>query len=397
MSKRFLRLSWPGVGFLLASAFAVVGQPVLPVAPAASPTPADKAPAPKIQFVSLVHEFGKVSAGEVVRADFTFTNVGTAPLEITQVRPTCGCTTAGSWERRIEPGKTGTIPLQVNTANFAGPVVKYVTVVCNDPSQPNVMLQIKGTIWKPIDVTPTFVVFNVVGDAQTNDSRTVKIVNNTDGPLAISDIHSSNPSFRAELKTNQPGKEYEVQITTVPPLASGTVQGQVTARTSSTNMPALSITTMAMVQPPVSAMPGQVFLQPGPLPSQTLINVSVRNNSAQFVTLSSPSVSVSNVQAQILESQPGKLFDVRLTFPAGFVLPAGQKAELTVKTSHPKYPLLTVPIVQIPGSPAPSGFHAQRPAIVAPPPPPPSIAAPALPPRSSLGAPPMPPGALPRE
>lgn len=396
MSKRFFLLSLPGVGFLLASAFALAAQPALPVAPAATAAPAAKAPAPKIQFASLVHEFGRVSAGQVVRADFTFTNVGTAPLEITEVRPTCGCTTAGTWERRIEPGKTGTIPLQVNTANFAGPVVKYVTVVCNDPTQANVMLQIKGTIWKPVEVIPTFVVFNLVSDAQTNDSRRVKIINNTEGPLTISDLHSSNPSFRAELQTNQPGKDYEVRITTVPPLASGTVQGQITVRTSLTNLPALSITTMALVQAPVAAIPGQVFLQPGPLPTQTLINVSVRNSGAQPVTLSSPSVSVSNVQAQITETQPGRLFDVRLTFPAGFLLPAGQKAELTVKTSHPKYPVLTVPIIQIPGSPM-SSFHAQRPAVVAPPPPPPSIAAPAFPPRSSLAAPPLPPGALPKE
>src|ERR1044071_6693305 len=59
--------------------------------------------APRIEFASRVFDFGKVSAGELVRHDFVFTNTGTASLEITDVRPGCGCTTAGPWDRQVPP------------------------------------------------------------------------------------------------------------------------------------------------------------------------------------------------------------------------------------------------------------------------------------------------------
>src|SRR6266545_7713144 len=116
---------------------------------------------PKIQFADAVYDFGKIGAGELVKHEFVFTNIGTTTLEIKDVRPGCGCTTAGTWDKTVEPGKTGSIPLQFNSANFGGAVTKSATVTCNDPGQSNVVLQISGTVWKPIEVTPTMAVFNV--------------------------------------------------------------------------------------------------------------------------------------------------------------------------------------------------------------------------------------------
>src|SRR5437870_1275821 len=121
-----------------------------PAAPAAN-TATTAAPAttnaaaPHVQFDSLVYDFGKVGSSELVKHSFTFTNTGKSTLEIIDVRPGCGCTTAGAWDKKVEPGKTGIIPLQFNSANFGGSVLKQATVTCNDPGQSNVILQIKGT------------------------------------------------------------------------------------------------------------------------------------------------------------------------------------------------------------------------------------------------------------
>ena len=92
---------------------------------------------PKIQFAETVHDFGKVTSGDVVRHDFVFTNLGTATLEIKDVRPGCGCTTAGNWDKLVEPGKTGAIPLQFNSAGFGGTVTKSAAVICNARTAPS--------------------------------------------------------------------------------------------------------------------------------------------------------------------------------------------------------------------------------------------------------------------
>ena len=67
---------------------------------------------PKIQFADIVYDFGKVNSGAPVKHTFVFTNIGTATLQILDVHPGCGCTTAGTWDKQVEPGKTGSIPLE---------------------------------------------------------------------------------------------------------------------------------------------------------------------------------------------------------------------------------------------------------------------------------------------
>jgi len=123
------------IAALLAAGFCALEIVGMAQAPAPSATAdgnlADH-PAPKIQFDLDVRDLGRVVEGQIVRADFTIMNVGDAVLEISEVRPTCGCTTADKWDRRIEAGRSGVIPLQFNSAGYLGPVTKTVTVVCND-------------------------------------------------------------------------------------------------------------------------------------------------------------------------------------------------------------------------------------------------------------------------
>src|SRR5688572_2263781 len=114
--------------------------------------------AAKIQFQATNYDFGKLSSGQAARHDFVFTNVGNAVLEITGVRPSCGCTAAGEWSKTVEPGKTGIIPLQFNSAGFSGTVVKTATVTCNDPASPSLTLQLSGNVWREIDAVPQFAV-----------------------------------------------------------------------------------------------------------------------------------------------------------------------------------------------------------------------------------------------
>ena len=320
-------------------------------APPAPPAPgenkeAKETTAPKIQFADTVYDFGKVNSGEVVKHSFVFTNIGTATLEIKDVRPGCGCTTAGTWDKQIEPGKTGSIPLQFNSANFGGAVTKSATVSCNDPSQTNVLLQIKGTVWKPIDITPTMAVFNVSSEIQTNETKVVRIVNNQDEPLTLSDLQCTNKSFQAELKTVKEGKEFELHITAIPPFAGPSVFAPISLKTSSAKMSNINVTAYVVVQQVVTVMPNQIMLPAGPFTNAVHHVVTVRNSGTNALVLSDAAANVPGVEVKVQETQPGKFFNLTVDFPAGFQIEAGKKVEVTVKSNHPKYPVITVPVFQ---------------------------------------------------
>lgn len=336
-----------------------VPAPTLPLVPSLSPAPAPgstavvvPASASRIQFAENPINFGRVPAGQVVRCEFVFTNVGITPLEIRDVRPGCGCTAAGAWDRRVEPGQTGKIPLQLNTAGFNGVLHKTATLSCNDATQPTVILQMKGEAWKPIDINPSYIIINPVRDPKTNDSRIVRIVNNMDTPLELSELHCSSGSFRTTLKEIRPGKEFHLEVVTVPPLPYGTTRGSIQMKSSSTNMPVLQVAAMAVVPQPVSATPSQIVLPSGPINTPVQSAVAFRNNESLPVSLASPTVNVPGVEASLIEVQTGRVFKVTLHFPTGFQLATGQRTELAVKTTHPQLPIITVPIIQTVGIPA---------------------------------------------
>jgi hypothetical protein len=302
---------------------------------------------PRIQFATPVYDFGRAKCGEPVKYTYVFTNTGDQMLIINSVQPGCHCTTTGEWTKQVEPGKTGGIPVQFDTTGTSGMIVRQITVACNIPNQPPmVYLQIKGTVYKPIDVNPPWAVLSVPPDVETA-SLVVAITNNTEEPLILSAPQSNNRMFSAQLVTNQPGRGYQLKISTVPPLGVGSVQGQVVLKTTWTNTPVISVTVVANVQPALMVMPAFMRVDAGPLANAVTNSVTIQNNSTNLVTLSEPAVNVPGVEAAIRELQPGKSFAATLTFPQGFSISPGQQVEFTAKSSNPKFPVVKVPVIQM--------------------------------------------------
>ena len=355
--------------FVLAGAWGIMIPVLAQTNPASPSAPAVALPAasgPRIQFADLDFDFGKVDAGTVVKHDFVFTNTGDQRLEISDVRPSCGCTTAGAWDKQVEPGKSGTIPVQFNSGGYGGSVLKAVTVSCNDPMRKSVMLQIKGAIWRAFDINPMYAVFNLSPEAQTNQTQVVKIVSNDDQPVTVSDPACNNPAFKTELKTVREGKEFELRVTVISSQVSGNLSGPITLKTSSPKMPVISLTAFAMLQPLLAVNPPQIALPAGPLPQATPITVTIQNNSTNPLVLSDPAINAPGAEVQLKEIQPGRLFNLAINFPAGFQEQPGQSIEAVVKSSLSKFPVVKVPVLQpIPAPAVHNAASATPPAPVA--------------------------------
>jgi hypothetical protein len=336
-----------GLTITLAQLAVAATAPVpTPATPAATTPP--NPDAPKAQFAETSFNFGKVAPTDKPQHDFVVTNIGKTVLEITDVRPGCGCTTAGTWDRKIEPGQTGKIPLAFNPANFTGPISKGATVTCNDPEHASFYLQFQATVWRPIELQPQYVYFMPIEGEVTNDTKIVKIVNNLDDEVKLEAPKSASAAFTTELKTIRPGKEFELHVTYAGPVSNAPPQGNVTIATSSTNMPSLSVNVVAMPQPGLVALPQQIQIPASPIAADYRYPAMVRNNSHTPVKLSDPAINIEGATVDLSEVEPGKNFRLNIGFPTNFRAKAGQNMELTVKTTNPKYPVMHVPIHQMP-------------------------------------------------
>lgn len=96
-----------------------------------------------LTFETPVHEFGSFNEGEEVTHVFRFTNTGDAPITLTDVRASCGCTTPSYTTDAVAPGGAGEITVVYDSAGRPGPFTKRVTVEAGGEAM---ALQIRGTV-----------------------------------------------------------------------------------------------------------------------------------------------------------------------------------------------------------------------------------------------------------
>ena len=96
--------------------------------------PAAKAGAtagPAIVFEEVKYDFGSVVQGGTVDHTFKFKNTGTAPLVISNIGVSCGCTTPEWTKAPVMPGKSGTIAAHFNSTGKMGMQNKVLTIESN--------------------------------------------------------------------------------------------------------------------------------------------------------------------------------------------------------------------------------------------------------------------------
>ena len=98
----------------------------------------------KIDFKSDTIDYGTIEKGSNGVRVFEFTNTGDAPLIISNVTSSCGCTVPSWTKEPILPGKIGKIDVKYDT-NRVNPIRKTITVISNAET-PTVALKIKGDV-----------------------------------------------------------------------------------------------------------------------------------------------------------------------------------------------------------------------------------------------------------
>ena len=98
----------------------------------------------EITFDKTIINYGTIDKGANGVRDFVFTNTGNAPLIISNVKSTCGCTIPKKPEKPILPGESDKIQVKYDTKRI-GFIRKSISVTSN-ASNPSVVLKITGQV-----------------------------------------------------------------------------------------------------------------------------------------------------------------------------------------------------------------------------------------------------------
>ncbi|MBU6452968.1 MAG: DUF1573 domain-containing protein [Cyanobacteria bacterium REEB67] len=104
---------------------------------------------PEIAFDAVVRDLGHVEEGVEVKTQFVVSNKGGTPLEIEDVKSSCGCTFPVWKQRRLLPGQSAVLPVTVDTAMKQDKVEKTMDVISNDPDRSFITLTLKLDVRDP--------------------------------------------------------------------------------------------------------------------------------------------------------------------------------------------------------------------------------------------------------
>ena len=205
---------------------------------------------PALKVSEETFDFGEIIEGKLASHEFQVTNGGNQPLIMSNVQPSCGCTSPHWTKEAIMPGKAGIVKATYNSAGRPGPFNKSLTIISNTGSPK--ILHIKGTVVKKEDKvyteeqkknSPKMALEKSsfsVGKLEVGQKGTarIKVTNKGVEPLEIDNVTSpcACTSFSMSKGSVKAGETAVLEIT-ISPKQKGLFREEVKISSSDINTP----------------------------------------------------------------------------------------------------------------------------------------------------------------
>jgi hypothetical protein len=163
----------------------------------------------QLTFENIIVEDVALPNDKKISGTYNFINSGDYDIKITDVKTTCGCTSASLDKKSFAPGESGSIPVTMKVGS-RGVTERQVIVTTDEPGAQKLTLTVRATVEELIKVEPTTVRWNV-GD--TADAKTISIEAVSDNDINITDVKMSTEAFSYDLKTVETARSYKLIIT----------------------------------------------------------------------------------------------------------------------------------------------------------------------------------------
>lgn len=333
------------------TSLALLAALLLVTAAASAQAPRAATTAPKLVIPEMVKDMGPVAQGTMLDVAFKLVNEGDAVLEVRAVRPTCGCTVA-DFDKEVPAGGEGWVKAKLDTADFSGPISKSILVMTNDPDEPTARLVIKTDVRPYVEVLPRPLVrFNAI----EKDHATEKLVVTPGEGVKDFKVEGISSEFQFikttvrqlsgdEIIAGKSEPQYEIAFSLAEDAPVGTVSGAMKVKTNHPKAPEVEVKVYGVVRALLNVTPGQVQFGAVEAKARPGRNVIVVNNRpGAEVEVTGAQVNDPAFEAAVSTIEKGKRYQVTLTVKAE-AEPGSRDAVLTLNTSDPDYPRLTVPV-----------------------------------------------------
>lgn len=221
---------------------------------------ATSAKKPLIHFENPDFNFGRVYRGKIIEYIYKLRNLGNHTLEITKVKPSCGCTAVILAAKTIKPGKAGEIKVTFKTASYSGNINKSITVSSNDPDNSSYILTIAGEIIEEITIKPKNINFGTIMNPEDELPKTITVLvkSETEPDFTIKKITSSIKFVTTSVKRGKDGI-CSISVTLKGEPVIGRFNGVIVLETDITRQKRADIPFFGMITGDITTYPNAIY------------------------------------------------------------------------------------------------------------------------------------------
>jgi hypothetical protein len=172
--------------------------------------------------------------------------------------------------------------------------------------------------------------------------KTITITSNGDEPAKLTGAKVDLPLLKVDLREIDPGRKYELDVETVPPLNMQSIRGKITLQTDLKEQPEVTAYAYAYVQPRIALMPQMVMVQQ-PLTQEFRRRLVLKAMEGVKVQIKEAKASNPQIAVTAEAVREGQEYSIWLVMQPGLTL-AGTGETITITTDDAQMPTLTASV-----------------------------------------------------
>jgi len=294
-----------------------------------------------------VHQFGRVEQGSLARHTFTVRSIGSVPLRVEHVKPSCGCLVTAAEGQNVPAGGETFVTVELDTRELDGAVTKTVTLYTNDPARPTVELTMRGEVHSEVVLEPPVLYFGRVRSGRPVRRQVLVKVDRpapggSAGPVLVTAVDPPQPPLSATIEaTADGGQAIAVELAADAP--RGHFTRTVTFHTTSAREPKLTFEVLGSVEGDIAVTPPTITFGATTPGGGRVRDVWIRNRGQRPIAVSAVEVPENVLGWEMKQLHPGSEYLLRVWVrddaPAGTL-----DGQINIFTDHPDEVKLVVPV-----------------------------------------------------
>ncbi|GIW80493.1 MAG: hypothetical protein KatS3mg105_2300 [Gemmatales bacterium] len=211
---------------------------------------------------SARHDFGKVPRGAVLSHRFKMTNIWAVPLQIINVRTSCGCVTAKPTKQLLQSKEVGYLEVTMDSRRFTGEKTVSIYVTVGPQWVSTATVQVSANSRPDVVFNPGSVNFGVVplGSKQV---KTIDVEYAGALDWRIIEVMNNGAPLEVQLKElyRRPGQVgYQLEVTLQSNAGAGHHRWDLALRTNDPDTPIVNVLVEATIQKSLQVIPSTIRL-----------------------------------------------------------------------------------------------------------------------------------------